>query len=92
MTMELTGQSLIGSRRGSQYGAGFQGANPRTGDSLQPIFHSATPAEVDEAIELSSSAFASYSQTGGRARGAFLRRIADGFDAHRQELAERATP
>ncbi len=45
---------------------------------------------MEEAAKLASEAFASYSQTSGKARGAFLRRIADGFDAHREELAARA--
>ena len=88
--MELTGQSFLGSRRGTRSGAGFQAQNPQTSEALTPLYYSATPAEVDEAIELASWAFASYSQTSGKARAAFLRRAADGFDAHKQELAERA--
>ncbi len=88
--MELTGQSFIGSRRGSREGKGFQAINPQSGATLDPIYYPATAAEVDEAVDLSSWAFASYSQTGGKARGGFLRRIADGFDTHREELAERA--
>jgi len=90
LMMELTGQSFLGSRRGTRSGAGFQAQNPQTREALTPLYYSATPAEVDEAIELASWAFASYSQTSGKARGAFLRRAADGFDAHKQELAERA--
>jgi 2,5-dioxopentanoate dehydrogenase len=88
--MELTGQSFLGSRCGSLTGAGFQAHNPQTGEALAPVYYPATPAEVDEAVELASWAFASYSQTSGKARAAFLRHAADGFDAHKQELAERA--
>lgn len=90
MMMELTGQSFLGSRRGARSGAGFQAQNPQTGEALAPLYYLATPAEVDEAIELSAWAFASYSQTTGKARATFLRRAADGFDARREELAERA--
>ncbi|MFZ0745894.1 MAG: aldehyde dehydrogenase (NADP(+)) [Terracidiphilus sp.] len=88
--MELTGQSFIGSRRGSRDGAAFQAANPQTGDTLQPTYYSATSPELEEAVELASRAFASYSQMGGKARAAFLRRVADGFEAHREALATRA--
>jgi NADP-dependent aldehyde dehydrogenase len=45
---------------------------------------------VNEAIELASAAFSSYSQTSGKERAAFLRRAADGFEQHRATLAERA--
>jgi len=88
--MELTGHSFIGNQRGTRGGAGFHGANPQTGSLLEPVYHSATPSEVEQAIQLASEAFPGYSQTSGRARAAFLRRIADGFDAAKQELAERA--
>lgn len=88
--MELTGQSFLGSRRGTRDGAGFQALNPQTGAALLPVYHAATSADVDEAVELASRAFASYSQTSGKSRAAFLRRIADGFETHREDLAERA--
>lgn len=88
--MELTGQSFIGNRRGSTSGAGFQAANPQTDATLEPVYHSATPEEVNEAVQLAAQAFVPYSQTSGKARAAFLRRAAEGFEAHRQDLAERA--
>src|SRR5579863_6010247 len=88
--MELTGLSFLGKRRGSRGGAVFQAFNPRTGGALPPAYHSASPAEVDEAARLAAEAFESYSQLAGKARAAFLRRAADGFDHHKQELAERA--
>jgi NADP-dependent aldehyde dehydrogenase len=47
-------------------------------------------AELDEAVRLAAEAFESYSKAPGRAKAAFLRRCADGFDARKQELAERA--
>lgn len=88
--MELTGQSIVGNRRGGKTGKGFQAFNPQTGEALAPQFNSASGAEIEEAVQLASKAFASYSQTSGKSRAAFLRRAADGFDAHREELAERA--
>jgi 2,5-dioxopentanoate dehydrogenase len=88
--MELTGFSFLGRRRSAHEGAGFQATNPQTGQTLAPVFHSAGPAEVNEAAELAAEAFATYSQVSGKAKAAFLRRAADGLDAHKQELAERA--
>ena len=88
--MELTGQSFLGDRRGSFGGATFHGANPQTGENLSPVYYSVTAAELDAAVQLASAAFASYSLTTGKARGAFLRRAAEGLDTARDELAQRA--
>jgi 2,5-dioxopentanoate dehydrogenase len=88
--MELTGVSFLGNRRGSRGSATFQAFNPQTGGTLPPAYHSATPQEVEAAATLAHEAFASYSQASGKTKAAFLRRAADGFDHHKQELAERA--
>ena len=88
--MELTGQSFIGAQRGSHKGAQFHGLNPQTGTLLEPAYNSASPAELDQAVQLAAEAFTSYSQTSGKARAAFLRRVADGFDSAKEVLAERA--
>ncbi|HEY2472337.1 MAG TPA: aldehyde dehydrogenase (NADP(+)) [Terracidiphilus sp.] len=88
--MELTGLSFIGSQRGTRDGAGFQAFAPQTGEPLQPVFRSATLLDLDRAAQLATEAFAAYSQTSGKTRAAFLRRIADGFEFHRDELAQRA--
>lgn len=64
--------------------------NPATCAKLEPTFCSATASEVEEAVRLAAEAFESYSQASGKAKAALLRRIADGLDAHREELAERA--
>jgi NADP-dependent aldehyde dehydrogenase len=88
--MELTGLSFLGNQRGTRGGASFQALNPKTGANLPPIYHSASPAEVDAAAALAAEAFTTYSQATGKAKAAFLRRAADALDAHKQELAERA--
>lgn len=88
--MELTGLSFIGSQRGLRDGASFQAFAPQTGEPLQPVYRSSTLAELDRAAKLAHEAFEAYSQISGKARGAFLRRVADGFEAHREELAQRA--
>jgi alpha-ketoglutaric semialdehyde dehydrogenase len=88
--MELTGLSFIGSERGSRNGSSFQAFAPTTGEPIQPVYRSATLQELDRAANLAAEAFPIYSQTTGLARGAFLRRIANGFESHRDELAQRA--
>jgi len=88
--MELTGLSFIGSERGSRNGSSFQAFAPGTGEPIQPVYRSATLDELDRAAHLAADAFTTYSQTSGKARAAFLRRIAEGFEAHRDDLAERA--
>jgi NADP-dependent aldehyde dehydrogenase len=88
--MELTGTSFLGTRRGTQGGAIFHGVNPVTGEILEPAYHSASTADVETAVRLAAEAFEPYSKLSGKAKAAFLRRIADGLDAHKQDLAERA--
>lgn len=88
--MELTGKSFLGGRRSVGAGGCFQAINPMTGVKLEPVFCTATTSEVDEAARLAAEAFESYSKTSGKVRASFLRRIADGLDAAKEELAERA--
>ena len=88
--MELTGVSFLGNRRGSRSSATFQAFNPQSGGTLPPVYHSATAEEVEAAANLAHEAFASYSQASGKTKAALLRRAADGFDQHKQEIAERA--
>jgi len=90
IAMELTGQSFLGSRRGSRDGAAFHAIDPATGEALAPQYHSASHNEVNEAAELAAEAFTGYRLTSGKQKAAFLRRVADGFDAHRDAVAERA--
>jgi NADP-dependent aldehyde dehydrogenase len=88
--MDLTGLSFIGFERGSRNGSSFQAFAPTTGEPVQPVYRAATLQELDRAAQLAAEAFPAYSQTSGKARAAFLRRIADGFELHRDDLAQRA--
>ena len=88
--MELTGLSFIGSERGSRNGSSFQAFAPSTGEPIQPVYRAATLQELERAAQLAAEAFQTYSQTSGKVRAAFLRRIADGLDSHRDDLAQRA--
>ena len=88
--MNLTGTSFLGTHRGTQTGQTFQAQNPATGAPLAPDYHSATREELDQAVGEAADAFQTYRRLPGKAKAAFLRRCADGLDAHKQELAERA--
>lgn len=87
---ELKGLSFLGGTRGTAGLQEFQTANPATGETLEPKYSSASVDEVDRAANLAAEAFASYGQTSGKARAAFLRRVADALDAAKEELAARA--
>ena len=88
--MPLTGKSFIGSERGSTGGAPIHALNPTTGLLLEPAYSSVCSAELDQAVQLAAQAFPVFAATSGNAKGAFLRRIADGLDAIQQQLADRA--
>ena len=87
---KLSGTSIIGFGRGELNGGTLQGVNPATGDNLPPIYHTASAAEVDRAAQLAHAAFATYSQTTGREKAHFLRRIAENIEAVADELIVRA--
>jgi 2,5-dioxopentanoate dehydrogenase len=88
--MELKGLSYLGAQRGSHTTSSFHAVNPQTGAVLPPVYHSATIAELNEAVRYAAEAFPVYSQLPGKVRAAFLRRIADSLDAHAPALVERA--
>ena len=88
--MELIGQSFVGGGRGARNGEPFWAINPATGEKLEPAYATASPAEVERAVELAEEAFPIYANASGRAKGTLLRGIADGIDGIAQEIAERA--
>lgn len=90
MTMELTGQSFLAGRRATGAGTIFSAVNPADGSPLKPAFVSAIPSDIDEAVRQAAEAFEVYRLAGGKAKASFLRRVADGLDAHKDELASRA--
>ena len=88
--MELSGRSIIGSKRGALNGASLNGFNPATGENLEPAYHFASTAEVDDAARLADKAFASFSTTTGAQRATFLRKIAENIEALGDKLITRA--
>ena len=68
----------------------FYGRNPATGQELAPALHAASPEDLERAAQLASAAAAPCARIGGRARGVFLRRVAECLEAMQAELVERA--
>ncbi len=87
---KIAGRSLIGFREGNGSGAPLYASNPTTGQRLDPGFTPATSEEVDLAVRMASQAFAAYSRTTGRERGAFLRAVAAKIESISAEIVERA--
>jgi len=87
---KLSGRSLIGFRQGSGSGPQMYATDPTTGAQLQPAFIPATAEEVEMAVRLAAEAFDLYRQVSGRARGAFLRKIAEKIEGITGEIVERA--
>lgn len=64
--------------------------NPATGQHLQPGFVPAAVEDVELAARLAAEAFAVYGRTPGRAKAAFLRKIAAKIESIASEVIERA--
>jgi alpha-ketoglutaric semialdehyde dehydrogenase len=75
--MELTGQSILGYRRGTKTGSEFHGVDPSTGKSLEPVFYSASEAEVDDAATIARKSFLKFGRMPGSQKAVFLRGVAD---------------
>lgn len=85
----LQGLSLLGPVLGDPGDRPFQALNPVTGEALRPVFHSATDAEVDRAVELAREAAPALEALGGAGRAALLREIAKGLEGAADELVPR---
>jgi len=88
--VELSGRSIIGSRRAAGRGTTFNAVEPVTGQALPPAFASASPDEIESAVTLAQEAFATYGHLPVRDKAAFLRSIAQGIESVTEELIERA--
>src|SRR6266403_3687649 len=87
---KLSARSIIGSRDAVGTGEYFYAIHPVSGQSLEPGFSPAAPADVDLALQLASEAFAVYGRASGAEHGAFLRKIAGKIESIGDELVERA--
>lgn len=90
MSINLHGHSFIGDQLSPGSTDTFQAISPIDNKHLPPAFDMAGTKEVDIAMELAEAAFATYGQTTGEQRAAFLERIADEIMALGNDLLVRA--
>lgn len=86
----LSGKSIIGSASATASADAFRAVNPATGEVLDPPFYSATPEELEHAVQLASEAFVTYSRVSGRQRAEFLRAIAANIESIAADIIPRA--
>ena len=82
----LQGLSLLGDQRSVPGGERFTGINPATGEPLQPIYFSASMADLDQALQLAAEASSAFVALDGARRSALLRAIADTLEAARGDF------
>lgn len=87
--MKFTGENFIGRRRSAENKTTFQAVNPAANETLEPLFHEATTAEVNEAVELAAGAFSEYSKKSGKEKAEFLEAIGDEIMALGDDLIQR---
>jgi 2,5-dioxopentanoate dehydrogenase len=90
MQMQLTGETLIGSRGVSGSGEGFHAVDPVSGNALDVEFFESSTEQIDEACVLAGKNFDAYRAVGLEERARFLEAIADGIQALGDVLIERA--
>ena len=86
----ISGHAIIGFSQATNSGESFTATNPRTGEPLPPDFISSGLDDVNLAATLADKAVAVYGRASGRAKGKFLRTIADKIDSAVDALVERA--
>jgi alpha-ketoglutaric semialdehyde dehydrogenase len=90
MSNEITARSIVAGTSTTSGQAPFTAFNPADGSALEPTFLSATLDDLDRAVAAASDATPILAETSGELRGRLLRSIADGIDAQRDALVERA--
>lgn len=88
--MELHGKHILGAQLSADGQQIFQAVNPATGEKIGPMFHEATPAEIDRALELAQQAFEHYRKVDADTKTAFLERVADELERLGNALVDRA--
>ena len=88
--MPITGSNLIGFKRSALLNKVMTAINPATQKILEGAFNIASPEEIDEAMQLATEAFKTYSKTPGKQRADFLNAIADEILALDDALIQRA--
>jgi NADP-dependent aldehyde dehydrogenase len=88
--MNLHGRNFIGDQLRAGNGETFRAVNPLGDAPLEPAFFAAGESEVNDAMALGEAAFASFRETTGEQRAAFLECIAGEIMALGDDLIARA--
>jgi alpha-ketoglutaric semialdehyde dehydrogenase len=85
----LHGKSIVAGRVAGAQGAEFRAFDPAAGKPLEPAFHEASPAQVNEALEAAASAFGSWRAAAPEDRAGFLEAAAAEIESTGDALLER---
>ncbi len=88
--MKPDGGNLIGFGSSGPGGAVFKAFNPSTGEAMEPGFASATPEDVERAVQLAAAAAPVWAKLSGAKRNEFLRHIAESLEKKSDDLVARA--
>jgi NADP-dependent aldehyde dehydrogenase len=88
--MTITGFSLIGGGISASTGSTFSAFNPTSGKDIEPVFHTASDADIVRACMLADEAFDVYRETTPEKRAVFLETIAQKIIDIGDALIERA--
>ncbi|MDE0820187.1 MAG: aldehyde dehydrogenase (NADP(+)) [Opitutales bacterium] len=89
--MNIHGKNLVaGKWEDGQMGKSFQAINPRSGETLEPDFHEASPEHVNAAICEGLKAFDILRQTSPKQRAAFLETLAREIESRAEAILQRA--
>ena len=88
--MSIQGKNFVGFEQSALGQKTFRGFNPRTASALEPAFHEATQAEVDQALKLAADAAVTLRGLSAEKRAAFLLAIREEILALGDALVERA--
>jgi 2,5-dioxopentanoate dehydrogenase len=89
-TSAITGLSFAGSELCEPGETTFHAVNPATGAELEPLFYSASTADIDHAARLAADAFPAFSALPGRDRANLLRRISEKLVRVGTDIVQRA--
>ncbi|MDH4444740.1 MAG: aldehyde dehydrogenase (NADP(+)) [Akkermansiaceae bacterium] len=89
MITPLLGSSFIGYSRSTGTEPCGTAVQPGTGSVLEPVYHSATPDEVERAMALAAAAFPIFSNRSAADRAGFLRAIALEIEGVIDDVVER---
>ncbi len=87
--MDLHGKSLIGGKPTGGGSVRIHAMNPRTGDTLEPVFLEATSQEVDLAVRLAEEAFRAEARRAPEDRAGLLEAMAEEIEKLGQVLVDR---